>query len=685
MYASKNWYIRLLSVAILHIPLSIRAETPPAPVPLLPTDAKVAGATPRKSPEIIDPDEADSILNPNNGMASPTSETKAPGAGVTQQEIGLRERPDLPSWLSSCDFLPSGPNSTGTTDASQQLAGIFHRRPAPNCPWPMPWDQIPSKPSEPKKSDEAKKDPSRPATETPQTSQDPTIQAQTESGAYNRRTMAPNLLGDQFSSQSSASATATIATLTGQAHLTNNGNFFTTVNFQSGSQTINVPITNSNISAALGTNTNFALPQQLPAIATNPAPTNTTVTTAVSANEAAKSLLPNGSVPLQNNAVFQQYINSVFNSKYGSGAQTVFQNANLSGMAAITSLGVTGSTPTPPGSSPPATTQVLTLSANSLVYFNYSYIGNLTVPLPSQGGVVGTTKLSENNSPMPRDRVFFDYDNYSDVPLTPGGFNVERFSPGFEKTFFDGRTSVELRIPFASTLDSTSVAAGSPSRAVELGNVHVTLKGLFYSSEEFNMSTGLGIGLPTASDTVVTYADGSDLVRIKNQSVILTPFLAALYTPTDRLFSQVWAAIDFDSTGSNIYGNPNETGLTAFGRLYAQDLLQLDWQMGYWILRDTSPTSFLASLAPFVELHYNTPLNNAASVQISTFTVNGTSNRYNELNISGGLNAVFRNRVTVLAGVVLPLESGNSKFFDAQFGIRANWNFGAGSNFPSSF
>src|SRR5262245_1291353 len=43
------------------------------------------------------------------------------------------------------------------------------------------------------------------------------------------------------------------------------------------------------------------------------------------------------------------------------------------------------------------------------------------VPLPSGGGVVGRTKISEDNSPLPRDRVIFNVDYYNNALLTPNG------------------------------------------------------------------------------------------------------------------------------------------------------------------------------------------------------------------------------------------------------------------------
>jgi hypothetical protein len=623
----------LLSIAIFSVPLLIRAETPQAPPPV-------------KAPEIIEPDQANLILNPNNGTPPRTSETNPPA------------------------------------NESPQTAGIFHPRPAvypPNCPPGMlPWQPMPS---DPKKTDDTKKDPKDPKDPKQQAPEQPDDRAptgQTESGAFTRASNAPYMFGDQFGTRSS-SASVTFGSITGQAYLTNNGNTSTFVSILNPNQPLTIPITNSNISALMGG----------AAIAKSPA-INTTVTTI---NPAGTILAPvgaanlagpaapsvSGTVPLQNNSVVQQYASSVFSNKFGPNGQTVFQNANLSGSA--TSGYSSTVVRLPNGATTVSTTRnSLTFAPSSQVNFNYTYVGTLSVPLPSAGGVVGTTKVSENNSPMPRDRVIFDYDNFSNVPLTPSGFNVERFSPGFEKTFFDGRTSVEMRLPFASTMDSTSTAAGAATRAIELGNLHMTLKGLFYTSEALNMSTGLGIAMPTAADTVVQLTDGTDLVRIRNQSLILTPYLAVLYTPTERLFTQAWAQIDFDATGSSVLANPNLTGLVGAGRIYDQKLLQLDWQIGYQLFQNSGAYSYVTSLSPFLELHYNSPLNNANTVQIESLTVNSSSNRYNELNIATGINTVFRNRVNVMAGVVLPLEGGNGKFFDVQFGIRANWMFGPGAD-----
>ncbi len=78
-------------------------------------------------------------------------------------------------------------------------------------------------------------------------------------------------------------------------------------------------------------------------------------------------------------------------------------------------------------------------------------------------------KLSENTSPIPRDRVFVNYSYFDNVPLQQGGVDVNRFVPGFEKTFFNGITSVEVRAPMASTLDQRS-AHDRPERRQQRAN-----------------------------------------------------------------------------------------------------------------------------------------------------------------------------------------------------------------------
>lgn len=314
-----------------------------------------------------------------------------------------------------------------------------------------------------------------------------------------------------------------------------------------------------------------------------------------------------------------------------------------------------------------------------LLFIDSYILTNTTIgiPNPADGGNVGRTKIADDNNPLPRDRVIFNYDYFSNVPLVPGGWNVSRFSPGFEKTFFNQMTSVEVRVPFASTLDS-SFAQGAESTAMELGNVNVTLKGLLLRTEQFAVAGGVGIGIPTAADTNVSFIGGLPLAQIANEAVFLTPYMAMLYTPTQRLFAQTWVASSFDTNGNPVQFNPDLQGLTSVGRLNDQTLLQLDGQIGYWLYQ--SNTGLLRGLAPFIELHYNTTLGDPDLITVNTLAgtalIGDLRGNIDDLTISAGWATQLANNFLINVGAVAPLKSSNDRYFDYQVGVRTNWFFG---------
>ena len=61
--------------------------------------------------------------------------------------------------------------------------------------------------------------------------------------------------------------------------------------------------------------------------------------------------------------------------------------------------------------------------------YNYLIPGTATLnaPNPSGGGTVGRVKISDDNSPLPRDRFFLQYDYFDNAPVVPHGAAVHRF------------------------------------------------------------------------------------------------------------------------------------------------------------------------------------------------------------------------------------------------------------------
>ncbi len=124
--------------------------------------------------------------------------------------------------------------------------------------------------------------------------------------------------------------------------------------------------------------------------------------------------------------------------------------------------------------------------------------GSGFAPLP--GNATPRFKMAEQTSPMPQDRVFFDYDFFKNVPLTVPSVDVNAYIPGFEKTFFNGWTSIEVRAPMSSSLSRDFFFDGSTSTATgQIGNLGLTFKSLLIRRERFALSGGLAMTLPTAS------------------------------------------------------------------------------------------------------------------------------------------------------------------------------------------
>jgi len=311
------------------------------------------------------------------------------------------------------------------------------------------------------------------------------------------------------------------------------------------------------------------------------------------------------------------------------------------------------------------------------------YAGTLTgeqvVALPSAGGTVGRIKMAEDNSPLPRDRFIFVYDNFDSVPFTNNGFTVNRYQFGFEKTFLDGRWSAEFRLPFASTMAASTVQ-GFESTGTELGNVRLALKRILTQNQVFTTSSGVAVTLPTAADQVaVSSLDGSELYRFKNQSVTIEPFIAALYTPNSRLFSQTWASINVDVSGGDLTWNQNVFGGEGKTHVWDLPILAVSHQVGFWLVQ--KDTGWLRGLAPFVELHWNyTIAQNELLKEVNKrsdgygLTVQGIAT--NELNLTTGIMMMLGNNWNVGVGASAPLLQKPDRTFDAQVGVRANYLFG---------
>lgn len=307
-------------------------------------------------------------------------------------------------------------------------------------------------------------------------------------------------------------------------------------------------------------------------------------------------------------------------------------------------------------------------------FYFYAYNLAINVPSPSAGlGPTGRMKVADGNSPLPQDRVYFRYGLFNGVPIAPGGIDLDRFTPGFERAFYDDMLSLEMRFPLAATLDSSMVAgpSGFSGHNVEFGNIGIYLKALFHASDQLAVSGGLGLTTPTADDINVRLPDNAPLLRVENESVHLQPFLAGLYTPNDRFFAHGFLQLDIDPNGNSLLVNSG-SGLAPVGELNDSTFLFADLGVGYWLHQ--SSTSHLTGIAPTVELHYNTSLQDADNITAGAITIGNFGDNVEALNLTVGATFAFGNSTHVTAGYVTPISDNPDLQFNSGFRILLDYS-----------
>lgn len=317
------------------------------------------------------------------------------------------------------------------------------------------------------------------------------------------------------------------------------------------------------------------------------------------------------------------------------------------------------------------------------------------VILPQPGDSVGMTKFSENVSPIPRDRLIFDSTFFSGVNLTSSGIPVRRFAPGIEKTFFGGTSSVDVRLPFASTLDSDittsdevgTLAAGATNTSqTELGNLSVTGKVLLARNDNMAISIGSQFRFPTASDVRLRLndANNTELIRIANEAFHVLPFLAVQHMPSDRAFIQYYVQYDRDLNGNSIYYQK-----TFVDKPREVDFIYGDVSMGYWVYRNSPQirvyrhgnhvnTSVegsrgITGFAPRVEFHYNRSLTRPDAHDAGDIMFTGTNTHLESLNLTIGSTLLIGadKELTVAWGT--PLLDTQRRDFTSEVRVYFNW------------
>ena len=300
--------------------------------------------------------------------------------------------------------------------------------------------------------------------------------------------------------------------------------------------------------------------------------------------------------------------------------------------------------------------------------------GTSLVDLPVAGG--SRQFKNEYSRAMPTDRVFGLYHHFQNAlesSSSNGSFrtanaNIDRFTFGFEKTFFEGNASVEMRMPFSSPVSLSS--PGSNFQMQSVGDLVVTFKGMLYSDESQAFAVGLAIDAPTGSDLNVNLPNsGPASFTLHNNATHLIPFIAYQAAPTEDFFFNGFLQFDTPTNANTV--QVQRTGAPVENlSVTNQTLMFVDTSFGYWWYRNPD-AEWLSGLASVFELHYTTAVNNADVVadKAQRVTFGSNAGHFDVLNLTLGLQANISRSAIIRAGYVTPLRSSPHRFFDNELSV----------------
>ena len=277
-----------------------------------------------------------------------------------------------------------------------------------------------------------------------------------------------------------------------------------------------------------------------------------------------------------------------------------------------------------------------------------------------------TTKICENNSVIPRDRIGFHFDSLQTVQtgLIDNGGVVQRSSRNLqeyrfwgEKTFLNENISLDLIVPlYYSTdpnIDTLQAFANPTPLAGQFGDLAFGLKALVWEDADKAYSAGVRVEAPTGPDSLVAPL-GTDLGGFDMDAWYFTPWIGGQWTPGTNWFASGFLSYRLNSgpiTARNGFASRSVRQPT---------YLFADLAIGRWIVQREGQGG-LTSLAPVVELHYTTTPTSGTSQGRGTSFTYGSGRllgKTDYLNITGGLNGTINDDWQFGIGAALPLRTG---------------------------
>lgn len=265
-----------------------------------------------------------------------------------------------------------------------------------------------------------------------------------------------------------------------------------------------------------------------------------------------------------------------------------------------------------------------------------------------------TFKISDNESPQPRDRLFVDFNYYDDVGAAVDrrlgidlrDIAVFRETFGVEKTFLDNRASLGLRLPL-NTLSAESTAAGMGGTDTDMGDLTAILKYAFWRNADTGnlVSAGLAVTAPTGPN----HFAGSAIPVVRD--TVLEPFLGYSWS-AGSWFVHGFSGINVPTDSRDVTLLFNSIGV------------------GYIIARACPEERLLRAVVPTLEVHVSDPLNHRGA-----FKVADPAGTADVLNLTMAMTLELGQRSNLSFGIVTPTTG--PKPFDIEALVQFNWYFGA--------
>lgn len=291
----------------------------------------------------------------------------------------------------------------------------------------------------------------------------------------------------------------------------------------------------------------------------------------------------------------------------------------------------------------------------------------------------GGMRVSENNVALPQDRIWVTYNHQHNAFARPGGdLHLDRFTFGVEKTFFDGSSSLEARLPVAASIEpngqlTSSTVYGGGS----FGNLSMILKHVLLGTDSCVVAAGLALEAPSGSQSfAVDSTLGPVSITHDPNAVYLTPFLGMQREINDIWFANGFIQVEVPTAGDQLITQVGAGQRETF-LLNQPTWLQIDLGIGAWLFApsDRDPTG----LAFINELHISSAL--TAPDRFDAVPGGATPNVFVNsgetidtlVNYTTGLHAALQNNWSLRTGVSVPLLT--QRIFDTEIMVQLNRSF----------